>query len=137
MSRRVNKDDLNSINAQTARLDLPVVGILSNPKQEWKRIAGIGGLRMAKIDIDWNKFNPKDFLFTHCFTPGNKVLMSDGTEKNIEDVVVGDFVISHLGNCKKVTKTITKKIKEEIFKLKFAGIDEINCSNEHTFYVLS
>jgi len=137
MSRRVNKDDLNSINAQTARLDLPVVGILSNPKQEWKRIAGIGGLRMAKIDIDWNKFNPKDFLFTHCFTPGNKVLMSDGTEKNIEDVVVGDFVISHLGNCKKVTKTITKKIKEEIFKLKFAGIDEINCTKEHPFYVLS
>jgi len=33
-----------------------------------------------------------------CFIAGTKVLMADGTEKNIEDVVVGDVVKGHNGD---------------------------------------
>ena len=35
---------------------------------------------------------------TSCFVAGTKITMADGTEKNIEDVVVGDEVKGHNGN---------------------------------------
>lgn len=40
-----------------------------------------------------------------CFVPGTKVLMEDGSRKNIEDVVVGDRVITHLGRSEDVEFT--------------------------------
>jgi len=33
-----------------------------------------------------------------CFVPGSKVLMGDGSLKNIEEISIGDEVISHTGN---------------------------------------
>lgn len=35
---------------------------------------------------------------TGCFIAGTKILMADGTEKNIEDIQVGDIVISMIDN---------------------------------------
>ncbi len=49
-------------------LNLPVANILSNPSREWKSLT-LGNRRMASertINIDWTKFNPDDYLFTHC-----------------------------------------------------------------------
>lgn len=37
-----------------------------------------------------------------CFIPGSKVLMGDGSSKNIEKINVGDEVITHTGNKRKV-----------------------------------
>jgi intein/homing endonuclease len=37
-----------------------------------------------------------------CFVPGTKVLNFDGTVTNIEDVKIGDEVVSHTGNKRKV-----------------------------------
>jgi hypothetical protein len=38
-----------------------------------------------------------------CFTAGTKVRMADGTEKNIEDVVIGDRVVGEYGIVNQVT----------------------------------
>ena len=38
--------------------------------------------------------NERYGFFDCCFDPGTKILMADGTEKNIEDVEVGDMVMS-------------------------------------------
>jgi hypothetical protein len=50
-------------------LDFHVSGILTNPEEQWDRIkrASMGKNRVAfrKIDVDWKKYNTKDYLFTH------------------------------------------------------------------------
>lgn len=59
--------------------DMPVtnVKILSNPKQEWERIAR-GRSRVAhKIDIDWKRFNLNDYIFSH-----DSIVSSVETEAN-------------------------------------------------------
>ena len=54
-----------------------------------------------------------------CFDAGTQVLMSDGTTKNIEDVKVGDMVMSyntvtHEFEPKKVLRTITKHHSDDL-----------------------
>jgi hypothetical protein len=41
--------------------------------------------------------------FVLCVAPGTRVLMGDGTEKLIENVQVGDWVVTHKGRARKVT----------------------------------
>lgn len=54
-----------------------------------------------------------------CFDPGSKVLMADGTEKNIEDIKVGDMVMSLNEDTgefiiQKVAQTITNKYSTDL-----------------------
>jgi predicted phage terminase large subunit-like protein len=49
----------------------------------------------------------------YCFVAGTKILMSDGFEKNIEDVAVGDEVWSHLGAKKVLASGCTGEVKTE------------------------
>ena len=74
-----------------------------------------------------------------CFAEGTKVLMGDGTEKNIEDIVEGDEVLSFnestLENeVKKVIGT-KKPIHNDMVKYVFANQTEIVCTFDHPFYV--
>lgn len=50
-------------------LDFHVSGILDNPAEQWDKIkkASMGKSRVAfrKIDVDWKKYNTRDYLFTH------------------------------------------------------------------------
>lgn len=43
-----------------------------------------------------------------CFPAQTPVRMADGSEKNIEDVVIGDLVVSHDGSINKVTDTFSR-----------------------------
>ena len=68
-----------------------------------------------------------------CFPAGNLV-WTDAGYKNIEDVKVGDCVLTHLGNYKNVYKTITKKA-DELCKIKISGCEEFLVTPNHPFYV--
>jgi hypothetical protein len=52
---------------RAATLDMPLATVLENPSREWQKLA-YGGVKIAKrvIDVDWNKFNQDNFLFSHC-----------------------------------------------------------------------
>lgn len=67
-----------------------------------------------------------------CFVNGTKVLTTKG-EKNIEDVVVGDVVITHKLREKEVINTISYKTnKNEILEIN----GEIKCTQNHKFLVI-
>lgn len=70
-----------------------------------------------------------------CFLAGTKI---DG--KNIEDIKKGDFVYSynHKKNKiekRKVLKIMKRKAPDKIFRLTYAGTNDIFCTAEHPFYV--
>lgn len=54
---------------------------------------------------------------TCIFGSNSKVITIDG-KKKIKDVVKGDFVLTHLGNYKKVLNTFNREITEEEYKIK-------------------
>jgi intein/homing endonuclease len=74
-----------------------------------------------------------------CFVAGTKVTMADGSEKNIEDVVVGEEVISFNESTLKneVKKVIGLKtpIHNDLVKYEFANQTSITSTFDHPFYV--
>ena len=69
-----------------------------------------------------------------CFTEGTLVLTSNGY-KNIEEINIGDYVLTHANKYEQVIKTMKNKTNE-IISLKVTG-DKIKTTPNHPFYVIS
>jgi len=84
------------------------------------------------------RVDPKcdQWINNNCFTPGTLITMADGTVKSIEDVEVGDEVVTHLGRRRKVTHTFRRDIQGEIYELNPRGTTERTyATGEHPFFV--
>ena len=77
--------------------------------------------------------------FVLCVAPGTRVLMADGTEKLIENIQVGDWVITHKGRARQITYTSFRAAKEgELAKEIWAkGVsDPLGVSKDHPLAVV-
>lgn len=74
-----------------------------------------------------------------CFIAGTKVLMADGTEKNIEDVVVGDMVLSFneetSQNEPKAVIGLKTPLHDDLIRYHFANQTTITSTQDHPYYV--
>ena len=70
---------------------------------------------------------------TSCFIKGTNITTSKGT-KSIEDIIIGDEVLTHTGKYKKVEKLIKNKTNE-IYDIKIMGAETISTTKEHPFYI--
>lgn len=69
-----------------------------------------------------------------CFIAGTKVMTKCGW-KSIEDVSIGDEVLTHKNRYKKVTKTFKNLLKDrKIHEVKIFGMPTIYCTDNHKFY---
>lgn len=55
------------------------------------------------------------------FIADTKVLMDDNTEKDIKDIKVGDIVMTHVNNKKRVSAIVTKQFTGNLYKIKPEG----------------
>lgn len=68
----------------------------------------------------------------NCFVDGTKIKMKDGTEKNIEDIQLGDEIKILSNKSQKVLSTIRYKVN------KVCNINnEIKCTDNHKFFVIN
>lgn len=81
------------------------------------------------IDGKWDMI----ISFPPCFVAGTKVMTFDG-EKSIEDVKVGDYVLTHKGRYKKVLDTMQKSTNKTVI-VKAENLGIIECTPNHPFYV--
>lgn len=72
-------------------------------------------------------------MLDECFGKGTKILMSDMTFKNIEDINVGDEVIVEGGKIMKVGKTITGK--DEMYKISQPYSNDYIVNSKHRLYL--
>lgn len=78
------------------------------------------------------------YVNNNCFVPGTMILMADGTEKPIEDVHVGDLVISHTGETRRVTETFIHPFKGMLRSIKRLGDPRsLNGTSEHPFFAMT
>jgi hypothetical protein len=81
------------------------------------------------------------FIITHnwCFLAGTKITLSDNSLKNIEDVIVGENVLTYNEetgiNEPGVVGDLKKHEVSSIIKLTFDGEKTIVTTNEHPFFV--
>lgn len=86
--------------------------------------------------INWEDVPDFD-LFTMsspCFVAGTLIL-TDGGYKPIEEVKVGDYVLTHTNTFKCVTNVGQRPYAGQMVKIYGMGTDIIYCTEEHPFYV--
>jgi hypothetical protein len=72
-----------------------------------------------------------------CFVAGTQVTMFDGTRKAIEDVVVGDRVLTHRGRHREVTARQIKVGSFSMKRVEVTGVPSaIVATDNHPFFVL-
>lgn len=67
---------------------------------------------------------------TGCFTPG-QIIKLENQEKNIEDVEIGDKVLTHKNKYETIKNKFEYTISEEVY-----NINDIQCTKLHEFYVI-
>jgi intein/homing endonuclease len=74
-----------------------------------------------------------------CFAEGTLIQMSDGSSKKIEEIEVGNLVISYNESTKlNETQTVIntfKPIHDDLVKYYFENGNTITCTHDHPFYV--
>jgi hypothetical protein len=74
-----------------------------------------------------------------CFAAGTKVTMGDMTYKNIENIVVGDSVLTYNFKAKKLEVNIVQQIEDPIhhrlIKIAFRNGENIISTDDHPYYV--
>ena len=69
-----------------------------------------------------------------CKIAGTQIDMADGSTKAIEDVHVGEYVISHKNNMRRVTRTIHKKYSGLLYTIKAKGhYAEVTSTADHQY----
>jgi hypothetical protein len=94
-----------------------------------------------RIDYLWNYWSVKGGIYDqwNCAVPETYITMENGVSKKIEEVSVGDRVLTHTGQVKEVKEVFVGDVKEEKLRnLKIAGINQRLCySRTHQFQVWS
>jgi len=72
-----------------------------------------------------------------CFLADARVTMSDGTQRYIQDVVVGDEVITHRGRVRRVIETHKRPYCGDIYTVRGEATAEIHATEEHPFWTTS
>ena len=71
-----------------------------------------------------------------CFVPGTKITMWDGTTKNIENVNVGEEVLTAQGNKGTVSQFFKRTYKGNVYSVKSQGLyNEVVCTPEHPILI--
>lgn len=72
-----------------------------------------------------------------CFMAGALVTMADGARKPIEQIVIGDEVVTHLGRVRRVTETHRRAYKGEIYSIRPEAGETIRCTHQHPFLAVA
>lgn len=75
-------------------------------------------------------------IFSACFTPDTYIMMADGTQKQIDKILVGDEVITHTGSIKKVLNTFSRFTNEDIFEVQHPSWSKKTyVTKEHPYFI--
>jgi hypothetical protein len=111
---------------------------LNRAKQEIETLEELGFVDYILLNWDVMGFCHKNNIIVGngrgCFLPEQTVKLKNNKFKNIEDVLVGDIVIDHNKEEKRVLDTLSYDIKEEIIILQLENGVEIKCTKDHEFF---
>lgn len=72
-----------------------------------------------------------------CFEAGTKILMSNGSEKNIEDILPNEYVITHKNRTRCVDNIIKKQYSGKMITIKLKGYHQtVTVTDNHEFPIV-
>jgi len=128
--------------------------IIEKPQWFFMRVAmGIGNTEDEVIKI-YNKLSNLEYLhstptlynsgtttnqYSSCFPAGTPVITKEGI-KNIEDVQIGDVVLTAEGNYRVITGLFSRKYDRDLYKIHVSGLwgdrETVKATDDHRFLIL-
>ncbi|MHA1225115.1 MAG: C1 family peptidase [Candidatus Hodarchaeales archaeon] len=126
----------------------PGTGLVKDPRPKKERDLDYLAEEVLTAEaVKWETKQPKDWrkfpIFNQdgsgsCFHYNTPILMENFSYRPIGEIREGDYVITHLGNVKKVIKKFKRKWQGNTLKIQIYGMyREIECSLEHPFLTLN
>lgn len=81
---------------------------------------------------DWGSDSIRVGVGGGCFIPGTLITMANGTKKSIENVRVGDSVLTHTGEVKEVINLFERPFADLLVKIN----NSLTCTLNHEIYVV-
>lgn len=79
----------------------------------------------------------EDLINDNCFPPGTLITLGNGTTKKIEDIRVGDMVLTHMGRPRRVVETMARPFSGDLVSIRGLGSPKAVCSTaNHPFFVV-
>ena len=145
---RYDFDNVDSLSVSTPTNPVGDIGLYldeDNNLVESKLLSmkeDIGEIQTYIFELEGNKTFFANNTLTHnkcCFLAGTKISMADGTEKNIEDVKIGDFVKSFNEETKEIEDRevleLQSPIREGYYNLYYGETGRIQLTNEHPLFI--
>lgn len=111
----------------------PIVVILEKAPAKKRRFLRIRPLRRP------GGCPPENPLCRCCFVKGTKVLLNDGTEKNIEKIKAGDIILNvNLNNLSVVTDTVfalDSAVHNRLIEVELENKTVITSTQDHPYYI--
>ena len=106
--------------------------------EEWELIQHKGFVPyfcIVKELVDWCK--GQDIMIgagRGCFLPGSQIYQDIDLKNNIEDINIGEKVISHLGEVAIVLNKFVYEVDEDIVDIYINGALKISCTKDHKIF---
>lgn len=71
-----------------------------------------------------------------CFPEGEEVALDDGSKKRIENMVVGDQVLTMDGEAAGVLQTMSREYSGDLVTIKALGNEEFSCTEDHPVLII-
>ena len=81
---------------------------------------------------DWGSSSIRVGVGGGCFIPDTLITMADGTKKSIENIRVGDSVLTHTGEVKEVINLFERPFADLLVKIN----NSLTCTLNHEIYVV-
>lgn len=93
------------------------------PDQLYEVVEGLKKEPFARrhVVMAWNPLVNKDMVLPPCWAAGSLVNMADGRLEKIENVKIGDYVLTEDGSCQKVYDSMVTKFSGDMIELKLSG----------------
>ena len=114
------------------------LGLGTNPTVEYGVVTINATTKKSTIHVSY-RFDPNEYGFeSTCFLAGTKVVMADGSYKNIEDIVVGDMVKCYDQMKREVVERIVTNVfhhnPEEMEEYYLIINDQLRVTPNHLIY---
>jgi intein/homing endonuclease len=104
------------------------------PIKDSHKAVGRALLYRSREKYDPGAFGKEAQKGPDCFIAGTMVRMANGTEKSIEDIKEGEYVVSHNNQIRKVISTVKKPYRGKLATIKVVGsVEEITSTADHKF----
>jgi hypothetical protein len=111
--------------------DLTMEEALNHVPEQWTGDPELDKALASSWSYGWPTYYNAYVYANHCFPGDTEIRLASGSRKRIDDICVGDSVVTHTGSLQEVSHVFSRPYCGELITLSGPGIGTVSCTPEH------